>query len=87
MRPTHLASSLPSVLFLFRISSTITYDTLVRAGVVCTSAFVADAQRQEDSASYESNPPFAKGSRGIRILPDTYFSPQACTPVGKVHLG
>ncbi|KAI0659358.1 DJ-1 [Cubamyces menziesii] len=59
---------------------TITYDTLVRAGVSCTSAFVSDEKREGASAGYESNPPFAKGSRGIRILPDTYFSPHAATP-------
>ncbi|EJF63865.1 DJ-1 [Dichomitus squalens] len=59
---------------------TITYDTLVRAGASCTSAFVSTEERQGDSGSYEKNPPFAKGSRGINILPDTYFSPQAHTP-------
>ena len=61
--------------------STITYDTLVRAGVGCTSAFVSDEERIEGAATFEKNPPFAKGSRGINILPDTYFSPQAATPV------
>ena len=62
-------------------SSTITYDTLVRAGVACTSAFVSDEARQENAGKYELNPPFAKGSRGINILPDSYFSPQEATPV------
>ena len=61
--------------------STITYDTLVRAGVKCTSAFVSSEERIEGSGTYEKNPPFAKGSRGINILPDTYFSPQTATPV------
>ncbi|KAL1661834.1 class I glutamine amidotransferase-like protein [Schizophyllum commune] len=48
---------------------TITYDTLVRAGVKVQSAFVS----ADDSKSV--NPPVAKGSRGIGILPDTYFEP------------
>ncbi|KAI0340402.1 DJ-1 [Trametopsis cervina] len=56
---------------------TITYDTLVRAGVSCTSAYVP--AETIDGAGYTS-PPFAKGSRGINILPDTYFSPQAAAP-------
>ncbi|KAH9897068.1 DJ-1 [Cubamyces lactineus] len=76
---------MPSALILIadgteEMEFTITYDTLVRAGVSCTSAFVSDDNRQGGSASYESNPPFAKGSRGIKILPDTYFSPHAATP-------
>ncbi|KAI1798008.1 DJ-1 [Ganoderma leucocontextum] len=58
---------------------TITYDTLVRAGASCTSAFVSSEERQGEN-TYENNPPFAKGSRGINILPDTYFSPQHATP-------
>jgi len=58
---------------------TITYDTLVRAGVTCESAYVSAPESTEQSTTYQS-PPFAKGSRGINILPDSYFSPQACTP-------
>ncbi len=61
--------------------STITYDTLVRAGVACTSAFVPEGNGENDNRSQESNPPFAKGSRGIRIVPDIYFSTSAATPV------
>ena len=57
-------------------SSTITYDTLVRAGVKVQSAFVS----ADDSKSV--NPPVAKGSRGIGILPDTYFEPGNSGPVG-----
>ncbi|KAI0646564.1 DJ-1 [Trametes meyenii] len=76
---------MPSALILIadgteEMEFTITYDTLVRAGVTCTSAFVSDEKRVGDTGSYDSNPPFAKGSRGIKILPDTYFSPQASTP-------
>ncbi len=59
-------------------TSTITYDTLVRAGISCTSAYVA---ADDDESSTFTNPPFAKGSRGINILPDTFFSPQEATPV------
>ncbi|TFY74733.1 hypothetical protein EWM64_g9279 [Hericium alpestre] len=73
---------MPSALILIadgteEMEFTITYDTLVRAGVTCTSAFVptpADASKLE-----ATSPPFARGSRGINILPDTYFSPQALT--------
>ncbi|THV04783.1 class I glutamine amidotransferase-like protein [Dendrothele bispora CBS 962.96] len=50
-------------------SSTITYDTLVRAGVSVQSAFVPDTINLSKPAS----PPAVKGSRGIRILPDLYF--------------
>ncbi|KAI0702049.1 DJ-1 [Cerioporus squamosus] len=76
---------MPSALILIadgteEMEFTITYDTLVRAGVSCTSAFVSNEERDGNSGSYEQNPPFAKGSRGINILPDTYFSPQAATP-------
>ncbi|KAJ7800695.1 class I glutamine amidotransferase-like protein [Mycena olivaceomarginata] len=45
---------------------TITYDTLVRAGVACCSAFVPAA-----NASVER--PYATGSRGIRIMYDAVF--------------
>ncbi|KAG6832191.1 hypothetical protein H0H87_002301 [Tephrocybe sp. NHM501043] len=48
---------------------TITYDTLVRAGVATTSAFV-----HEEGIATSQSPPFAKGSRGINIMPDTYLS-------------
>jgi len=58
---------------------TITYDTLVRAGVKCTSAYVSAKDTEEPTNEYQ-NPPFAEGSRGIKIVPDTYFSPQASTP-------
>ncbi|KAI0747006.1 DJ-1 [Daedaleopsis nitida] len=76
---------MPSALILIadgteEMEFTITYDTLVRAGVSCTSAFVSSEERLADNGTFEKNPPFAKGSRGINILPDTYFSPQAATP-------
>ena len=61
------------------IYSTITYDTLVRAGVSCASAYVAT--ETDNAGGTLSSPPFARGSRGINILPDMYFSPQECTPV------
>ncbi|KAI0827155.1 DJ-1 [Trametes gibbosa] len=77
---------MPSALILIadgteEMEFTITYDTLVRAGVACTSAFVSDGKRDTGHiGSHETDPPFAKGSRGINVLPDTYFSPQAATP-------
>ncbi|TFK25419.1 DJ-1 [Coprinopsis marcescibilis] len=56
---------------------TITYDTLVRAGVKTTSAFIpADASSFIRSIS----PPVAKGSRGINIMPDTYLDAAECGP-------
>lgn len=62
--------------------STITYDTLVRAGISCTSAYVvADSTLSPPSTApatasgaVPSSPVVARGSRGIRILPDTSFS-------------
>ncbi|EIW55537.1 DJ-1 [Trametes versicolor FP-101664 SS1] len=76
---------MPSALILIadgteEMEFTITYDTLVRAGVACTSAFVSERDEGDDHRSHESNPPFVKGSRGIRIVPDIYFSPSAATP-------
>ncbi|ESK90256.1 dj-1 family protein [Moniliophthora roreri MCA 2997] len=56
---------------------TITYDTLIRAGIKCQSAFVP----AKDAENFGSvNPPVAKGSRGINIMPDTYFEPTSCRP-------
>jgi len=65
---------MPSALILIadgteEMEFTITYDTLVRAGVNCTSAFVRDPTEQQKSV----RPSFAKGSRGINIQPDTYL--------------
>ncbi|KAF8805592.1 DJ-1 [Phlegmacium glaucopus] len=58
---------------------TITYDTLVRAGVNTTSAFVPDLFSTSGVESRIS-PPAAKGSRGINILPDVYFELSLCGP-------
>ena len=44
--------------------STITYDTLIRGGIQCTSAFVGD----------ESNNNIATCSRGVRIIADKSFA-------------
>lgn len=77
---THFSPDLLKAKLRLELCSTITYDTLVRAGASCTSAFVSNEERQGEN-TYENNPPFAKGSRGINILPDTYFSPQHATPV------
>ncbi|KAF8639133.1 hypothetical protein AX17_001623 [Amanita inopinata Kibby_2008] len=48
---------------------TITYDTLVRAGVTAVSVFVPETSTGPHSVS----PPVAKGSRGINIMPDMYL--------------
>lgn len=57
--------------------STITYDTLVRAGIATTSAFVL-----KEGVPSESTPlPCAKGSRGIRIMPDVVFDHSKSGPV------
>jgi protein DJ-1 len=62
---------------------TITYDTLVRAGISCTSAYVPSDFTAQTPSSITSSPtnqvsstPIipVKGSRGIRILADVYFS-------------
>ncbi|EIN08859.1 DJ-1 [Punctularia strigosozonata HHB-11173 SS5] len=45
----------------------ITYDTLVRAGVQCTSAYVAAGPETTDT-------PHATCSRGVRIVPDAFFN-------------
>ncbi|KAJ4489881.1 class I glutamine amidotransferase-like protein [Lentinula aciculospora] len=68
---------MPSALILIadgteEMEFTITYDTLVRAGVACQSAFVHDDEFVSPIA--------AKGSRGIRIIPDVYFEPDASGP-------
>ncbi|KAK7047283.1 hypothetical protein VNI00_006514 [Paramarasmius palmivorus] len=56
---------------------TITYDTLVRAGIKCQSAFVPS----KDAGNLGTvSPPAVKGSRGINILPDTFFEPSGCGP-------
>ncbi|KAJ7758249.1 class I glutamine amidotransferase-like protein [Mycena metata] len=65
---------MPSALILLadgteEMEFTITYDTLVRAGIACRSAYV-----QESSGS--EKPLYATGSRGIRIVSDTVFDEQ-----------
>jgi len=47
---------------------TITYDTFVRAGIACTSAYVVA------DGSQNTTPIVATGSRGIKFLPDVLFS-------------
>lgn len=66
------------------IESTITYDTLVRAGVNTTSAFVPDLFSPRGAES-RVNPLAAKGSRGINILPDIYLELSLCGPVSLLH--
>ncbi|KII91196.1 hypothetical protein PLICRDRAFT_89532 [Plicaturopsis crispa FD-325 SS-3] len=62
---------MPSALILLadgteEMEFTITYDTLVRAGVACTSAFISDKGITFSGV----DPPPAVGSRGIKIVPD-----------------
>ncbi|KAJ6623653.1 class I glutamine amidotransferase-like protein [Mycena sp. CBHHK59/15] len=71
---------MPSVVILLadgteEMEFTITYDTLVRAGVTCCSAYVQDPA---DPSSSERL--FAKGSRGIRIMHDAVFDAQKFLP-------
>ncbi|EIW77218.1 DJ-1 [Coniophora puteana RWD-64-598 SS2] len=49
---------------------TIAYDTLVRAGIECTSALV----------SASSSATHATCSRGVKIVPDTIFNPSESGP-------
>jgi protein DJ-1 len=63
--------------------STITYDTLVRAGVKTRSAYVPSSD-SELGTSASINPPAAKCSRGISIIPDAYFEPEKCGPVSLI---
>ncbi|KIY46372.1 DJ-1 protein [Fistulina hepatica ATCC 64428] len=72
---------MPSALILIadgteEMEFTITYDTLVRAGVSCTSSFVPDSNDKTASVS----PHVAKCSRGLRIMPDTYFDESESGP-------
>ncbi|EGN92510.1 hypothetical protein SERLA73DRAFT_191001 [Serpula lacrymans var. lacrymans S7.3] len=57
---------------------TITYDTLVRAGVSCTSALVQDVP--SPYGTNDASPTLAVGSRGISILPDTTLVPLEAGP-------
>ncbi|KAF9068367.1 DJ-1 [Rhodocollybia butyracea] len=68
---------MPSALILIadgteEMEFTITYDTLVRAGVTCQSSFVHNDEF--------ISPIVAKGSRGINIMPDVYFEIQSSGP-------
>ncbi|KAJ7510660.1 class I glutamine amidotransferase-like protein [Mycena galericulata] len=54
---------------------TITYDTLVRAGITCCSAYVCDPA---DEAAVQR--PYATGSRGIRIMYDAVFDASKSRP-------
>ncbi|KAF8690951.1 hypothetical protein AX14_002872 [Amanita brunnescens Koide BX004] len=55
---------------------TITYDTLVRAGITTVSVFVPETS----TAPHSVSPPVAKGSRGINIMPDMYLDRSQLTP-------
>ena len=58
--------------------SNTTFTTLVRAGIPCTSAYVAEDPAKHDPTT--ARPPLARCSEGIHILPDTFFSTETCTP-------
>jgi protein DJ-1 len=53
--------------------STITYDTLVRAGISCVSAYVTSSLPAAVDSNVSPKMLACKGSRGIRIIPDTSF--------------
>jgi len=66
---------MPSALILLadgteEMEFTITYDTLVRAGVTCTSAYVSATTTNTDGLY------IAHGSRGIKIVADQIFNPE-----------
>ncbi|KAG8216508.1 class I glutamine amidotransferase-like protein [Butyriboletus roseoflavus] len=60
------------------IRSTITYDTLVRAGVECTSANVQSGGSPYGSVG--TSPALVVCSRGVKILPDTTLQPLNAGP-------
>jgi protein DJ-1 len=55
----------------------ITFDTLVRGGITCKSAFVQD---QDVPPTIGLAPVVAKCSRGVNILPDINFVESECGP-------
>ncbi|KAG0707906.1 class I glutamine amidotransferase-like protein [Suillus ampliporus] len=57
---------------------TITYDTLVRAGIECTSAFVPRGLSPYGSS--DTSPPLAVCSRQVKILPDVTLDPLDAGP-------
>ncbi|KAG2041082.1 DJ-1 [Suillus americanus] len=57
---------------------TITYDTLVRAGIECTSAFIPRSLSPYGSS--DTSPPLAVCSRQVKILPDVTLDPLAAGP-------
>ncbi|KAG6379733.1 class I glutamine amidotransferase-like protein [Boletus reticuloceps] len=57
---------------------TITYDTLVRAGVECTSANVQSGGSPYGSVG--TSPALVVCSRGVKILPDTTLQPLSAGP-------
>ncbi|KIM85741.1 hypothetical protein PILCRDRAFT_816947 [Piloderma croceum F 1598] len=59
--------------------STITYDTLVRAGISCVSAYVTSSLPAARDSNVSPKMLVCKGSRGIRILPDASFPQTKCS--------
>lgn len=64
--------------------STIAYDTLIRAGIECTSAFIPRGLSPYGSS--DTSPPLAVCSRQVKILPDITLDPLSAGPVGIFHL-
>ena len=62
-----------------QLDSTITYDTLVRAGIECTSANVQSSGSPYGSVG--TSPALVVCSRGVKILPDTTLQPLNAGPV------
>uniref|UniRef100_A0A8H8CHD5 D-lactate dehydratase n=1 Tax=Psilocybe cubensis TaxID=181762 RepID=A0A8H8CHD5_PSICU len=74
---------MPSALILIangteEMEFTITYDTLVRAGVKTVSAYVAEYPSTDVGG--DRSPVVAKCSRGMKILPDMLFDLSSCGP-------
>jgi len=55
------------------VEFTITYDTLVRAGISCTSAYVTSDSSAPGEGAVPTPVLACKGSRGIKIVPDASF--------------
>ncbi|KAH9028570.1 class I glutamine amidotransferase-like protein [Lactarius pseudohatsudake] len=59
---------------------TIVYDTLIRAGVKCTSALIAPSDQPGND---QPQPATAQCSRGIRIVPDVLQTQLSASSVGE----
>jgi len=76
---------MPSALILIadgteEMEFTITYDTLVRAGIRTTSAYVPEDPAVHGFGGTSTSTPVVKCSRGVKIVPDSYFELAKCGP-------